>query len=97
MARFAVPVARARQRLPDYYHYTVSPLPPFLQGWVASKLRVKAASIVSRVEVLPPGTFGTGSTATRAERSRSPRPVNGKVLAPTTVSTRRALPSSTGN
>lgn len=69
------------------------------QGWVASKLRVKAASVVSRVEVLPPGAFGTGSTSGRAAlpRSPSPRPVNGKVLAPSTVSSRRALPSSTGN
>ncbi|KAL4447383.1 hypothetical protein ABPG77_007416 [Micractinium sp. CCAP 211/92] len=67
------------------------------QGWVASKLRVKAASVVSRVEVLPPGTFGTGSTRGAGVRSPSPRPTNGKVLAPTTVSSRRALPSSTGN
>ncbi|KAI7844130.1 hypothetical protein COHA_002266 [Chlorella ohadii] len=78
------------------------------QGWQSSKLRTKAASIVSRVEVLPPGTFGTGgSRGTGSSRSPSPAPrqlpsgsrstqgSSGRTLAAsaTTVSSRRALPS----
>ena len=82
---------------------------PFPQGWQSSKLRTKAASIVSRVEVLPPGTFGTGSSrGTGSTRSPSPAPRqlpsgsrstqggSGRTLAATatTVSSRRALPSA---
>lgn len=72
------------------------------QGWQASKLRTKSANVVSRVEVLPPGSFGTGgsrgspaprqlpsgSRSTQGSRSSSPLPA-----AATTVSSRRALPS----
>lgn len=85
---------------------TTCRLPPLLcpQGWQSSKLRVKAASIVSRVEVLPPGTFGTGgsrgSSPSPAPRqlpsgSRSTQGGSGRTLAAsaTTVSSRRALPS----
>lgn len=62
------------------------------QGWQASKLRVKSASTVSRVEILAPGTFG--SPAPRALPSG-----NGATKAfpasASTVSNRRALPSTT--
>lgn len=68
----------------------------------ASKLRVKPASIVSRVEVLPPGTFGTGSTRPTVTPRQLPAgnrtAGSGRTLpaTATTVSGRRALPSSTG-
>lgn len=71
----------------------------------ASKLRVKPASSVSRVEVLPPGTFGTGSTRPTVTPSRQlpagsrGTGTSGRTLpaTATTVSGRRALPSSTGS
>lgn len=65
------------------------------QGWVASKLRVKTSSYagLARVEVLPPGTFGTGSS----RRSPSPAPARQLSTGPNTLSSRRALPSTTGN
>lgn len=84
---------------------SLTPLPLLLPCHrQASKLRVKPASSVSRVEVLPPGTFGTGSTRPTVTPSRQ-LPAgsrgtggSGRTLPATasTVSGRRALPSSTG-
>lgn len=60
-------------------------------GWVASKLRTKTAAIAfSRVEILAPGTFGTGST--RTSSNGSGKIGTGKAV---TTSSRRALPSTT--
>lgn len=72
------------------------PLQGGFAGWVSSKLRIKPASTVSRVEVLAPGYFGTGSTFSSPAARQLPsgsRSTSGVV---TTSSNRRALPSSTG-
>lgn len=83
-------------------HLKLALVPPPPHPCQASKLRVKPASIVSRVEVLPPGTFGTGSSRPTAAPSRqlpsgSRNTTQSSRTLPATASTvRRALPSTTG-
>ena len=75
-------------------HSYAAPAGPFL-ALQASKLRVKSASMVSRVEILPPGTFGTAPRLLPSGGGGGNGSTKSFPATSSTVSSRRALPSST--